>query len=444
MLSSRNIPLVTYVRRTLVMRLAFMATVIALVLAVLAYVAEERIMEETVVSEAQAGLEELTERTREIIVQKGAQPLAAFRQAMDEFAASKRRDKRGKIVYASFSKPGYPDKEEYLDRSYVLHQAVWDHVHSGRRPAPETGVLWSETAFIAEVLSVHAVLPFGEAGKKDAGRAEIVFVPAPAVLAAMQRKTYYSVAIVMFITLATTGLLYPVILRLTNRLVTFSRNLQAANFETLSMLGCVVAKRDSDTDEHNYRVTLYALRMAEAMDLDADDMRALTKGAFLHDVGKIAIRDSILLKPGKLTPEEFEVMKTHVRHGLEVVSRSTWLRDARAVVGGHHEKYDGNGYPQGLAGNEIPLTARIFTVADVFDALTSRRPYKEALSCEDALDILRQGCGEHFDPEIVDIFGGMAAGLHERYAHRNGRDLSAELIDLAWRYFHADAETLVR
>lgn len=444
MLSSRNIPLVTYVRRTLVMRLAFMATVIALVLAVLAYVAEERIMEETVVSEAQAGLEELTERTREIIVQKGAQPVAAFRQAMDEFAASKRRDKRGKIVYASFSKPGYPDKEEYLDRSYVLHQAVWDHVHAGRRPVPETEDLWSETVFIAEVLSVHAVLPFGKAGKKDSGRAEIVFVPAPSVLAAMQRKTYFSVAIVMFITLATTGLLYPVILRLTNRLVTFSRNLQAANFETLSMLGCVVAKRDSDTDEHNYRVTLYALRMAEAMDLDADDMRALTKGAFLHDVGKIAIRDSILLKPGKLTPDEYEVMKTHVRHGLEVVSRSTWLRDARAVVGGHHEKFDGNGYPRGLAGGEIPLTARIFTVADVFDALTSRRPYKEALSCADALDILRQGCGEHFDPEIVDIFGGMAAALHERYAHRNGRDLSAELIDLAWRYFHADAETLVR
>jgi HD-GYP domain-containing protein (c-di-GMP phosphodiesterase class II) len=444
MFSSRNIPLVTYVRRTLVMRLAFMATVIALVLAVLAFVAEERIMEEAVVSEAQADLEELTELTREFITQKGAQPVAAFRQAMDEFASSKRRDKRGKIVYASFSKPGYPDKEEYLDRSYVLHQAVWDHMHSGRRSVPETEDLWSETVFIAEVLSVHAVLPFGETGKKDTGRAEIVFVPAPSVLAAMQRKTYFSVAVVMFITLATTGLLYPVILRLTNRLVTFSRNLQAANFETLSMLGCVVAKRDSDTDEHNYRVTLYALRMAEAMDLDADDMRALTKGAFLHDVGKIAIRDSILLKPGTLTPDEYEVMKTHVRHGLEVVSRSSWLRDARAVVGGHHEKFDGNGYPRGLAGDEIPLTARIFTVADVFDALTSRRPYKEALSCDEALGILRHGSGKHFDPEIVDIFGGMAAALHERYAHRNDRDLSAELIDLAWRYFHADAETLVR
>jgi HD-GYP domain-containing protein (c-di-GMP phosphodiesterase class II) len=316
-------------------------------------------------------------------------------------------------------------------------------VHSGRPPRPESADLWAEAVVIADVRSVHAVLPLETPDRKTGGLAEIVFVPAPNVLAAMNRKSLLSAGIVVLITLATTGLLYPVVLRLTNRLVSFSRNMQAANFETLSLLGCVVAKRDSDTDEHNYRVTLYALRMGETLGLSREQMRALTKGAFLHDVGKIAIRDDILLKPGRLTREEYEIMKTHVRHGLDVIDRSSWLHDARDVVGGHHEKFDGEGYPGGLEGADIPLTARVFAVADVFDALTSRRPYKAPLSCAEALGILNRGRGKHFDPEVVDLFTGMAETLYEHYAHKTGNDLKAELIDMSWRYFQADAETLI-
>jgi len=421
-----------------------MATVIALSLAVLAYLAEERMLEEVVVAEAQDGLEELVARTRELITHDGKKSLTAFRQAVEEKTSSNsKKSKRGKVVYARFSQPDRPGEEEFLDRTFVLHEAVQAYVHASAGHAPRTGTIWSETVFIAEVLSVHAVLPLDNLEKNATGRAEIVFVPAPQVLAAMERKTLYTVGAVAFVALATAALLYPVILRLTNRLVSFSRNLQAANFETLALLGCAVAKRDSDTDEHNYRVTLYALRMAEDIGLDAAGMRALAKGAFLHDVGKIAIKDSILLKPGKLTADEFEIMKSHVRHGLDVVARSTWLNDAKDVVGSHHERFDGKGYPNGVSGKDIPLTARIFTVADVFDALTSRRPYKKALNCEAALDILMRGRGKHFDPEIVNTFVGMAAPLHERYAHRTGRDLSAELIDVAWKYFHAGAETLV-
>lgn len=441
--SPRNVPLLTYVRQILVARLALMATVIALTLASLAYLAEERLLEEAVVAEAQDDLAELVERTREIISHDGFSHLDAFRQAVGEkIASSVRKSSRGKVVYARFFKPGISGGEEYLDRTFVLHEAVRAHVHAGESPEPETGT-WSETVYIADILCVHAILPIDELGRSDTGYAEIVFVPSPPVLAAMERKTFYTVGAVAFVALATAALLYPVILRLTNRLVAFSRNLQAANFETLALLGCAVAKRDSNTDEHNYRVTLYALRIAEAIGLDAAGMRALAKGAFLHDVGKIAITDSILLKPGKLTENEFEIMKTHVRHGLDVVARSTWLRDAKDVVGCHHEKFDGKGYPNGISGKDIPLTARIFTVADVFDALTSRRPYKNALSCAEALGILMRGRGKHFDPEIVNTFVAMAAPLHERYAHRSGSDLSAELIDVAWKYFHDGADTLV-
>jgi HD-GYP domain-containing protein (c-di-GMP phosphodiesterase class II) len=443
MLSSRNIPLVTYVRRTLVARLAFMAVVIAVAMAILAYMSEERMLESEVVTEARAGLEELIGRTLELVDEHKLTAASAFDRALAELSARRRSTERGKVVYARFSRPDADETKEYLDRSYVLHQAVWDHVHSGRPPRPESADLWSEAVVIADVLSVHAVLPLETPDRKTGGLAEIVFVPAPNVLAAMNRKSLLSAGIVVLITLATTGLLYPVVLRLTNRLVSFSRNMQAANFETLSLLGCVVAKRDSDTDEHNYRVTLYALRMGETLGLSREQMRALTKGAFLHDVGKIAIRDDILLKPGRLTREEYEIMKTHVRHGLDVIDRSSWLHDARDVVGGHHEKFDGEGYPGGLEGADIPLTARVFAVADVFDALTSRRPYKAPLSCAEALGILNRGRGKHFDPEVVDLFTGMAETLYEHYAHKTGNDLKAELIDMSWRYFQADAETLI-
>lgn len=443
MQSSRNIPLVTYVRRTLVARLALMAALIALGMAVLAYMAEERMLEREVVLEARAGLEELADRTRELMAMDGLKPREAFRKTLAELGAARKKRGNGIVVYAGFSKPGLDGAEEYLDRNFVLHQAVWEYVHSGRTPQPGTDEPWSRTTVIADLLCVHAVLPLGDPARNETGRAEIVFAPAPETLAAMSRKSVMTAGIVILITLATTGLLYPVVLRLTDRLVAFSRNMQAANFETLALLGCVVAKRDSDTDEHNYRVTLYALHMGETLGLDTDQMRALTKGAFLHDVGKIAIRDDILLKPGRLTRDEFEIMKTHVRHGLDVIDRSTWLRDARDVVGGHHEKFDGEGYPVGVEGEDIPLTARVFTVADVFDALTSRRPYKAPLSCAEALGILVRGRGKHFDPGVVDIFTAMADGLYERYAHRKGNDLKADLIDMSWRYFQADAETLV-
>lgn len=443
MSTSRHIPLVTYVRRTLVARLAFMAAVIALGMAALAYMVEERMMAQEVVFEAQIGIEELTDRTRELMVMDNLQPRAAFRKTLAELSAARPKRRNGKVVYAGFSMSGIEGAEEYLDRSFVLHQAVWDYVHSRSTPHAEAGEAWSRTTVIADLLCVHAVLPLGDSARNETGQAEIVFVPSPETLAAMNRKSILTAGIVVLITLATTGLLYPVVLRLTDRLVAFSRNMQAANFETLSLLGCVVAKRDSDTDDHNYRVTLYALHTGAAMGLDADQMRALTKGAFLHDVGKIAIRDDILLKPGRLTREEFEIMKTHVRHGLDVIDRSTWLRDARDVVGGHHEKFDGEGYPGRLEGADIPLTARVFAVADVFDALTSRRPYKAPLSRAEALGILIRGRGKHFDPEVVDVFASMAKDLHERYAHKTGSDLKAELIDMSWRYFQADAETLV-
>lgn len=217
-------------------------------------------------------------------------------------------------------------------------------------------------------------------------------------------RTMWSAVAVIVVVLATTAVLIPVILALETRVVRYASDALEGNIDTLTVLGSAVAKRDSDTDAHNYRVTLMAIRLGEAVGLAASEMRKLIIGAFLHDVGKIGIPDHILLKPGRLTEEEFEVMKTHVRHGLDIVSTSRWLNVATDIVGGHHEKFDGSGYPLGLRENSIPLIARIFAVVDVFDALTSRRPYKEPFTCDEACKFLIKGRGAHFDPPIVDHF----------------------------------------
>nr|WP_315244452.1 HD domain-containing phosphohydrolase [uncultured Albidiferax sp.] len=150
----------------------------------------------------------------------------------------------------------------------------------------------------------------------------------------------------------------------------------------------------------------YSLLIAQHLGLPADAQQLLFDAAPLHDVGKVGIPDSILLKPGKLTPEEFETMKTHssIGHQALVVGHSQLMQMAATIAISHHEKFDGSGYPAGLAGDTIPLAGRIVAVADVFDALTSARPYKAAWPVERALQLLRDGSGSHFDPACVDAF----------------------------------------
>jgi HD-GYP domain-containing protein (c-di-GMP phosphodiesterase class II) len=264
-----------------------------------------------------------------------------------------------------------------------------------------------------------------------------VFVVAPAVIARAERRLAVSVSSAAAIVVATTLLLYPLIRRLVRRLSDLSTHLLDANLETLQVLGSAIAKRDSDTDAHNYRVTIYAVRLAEAHGVGNAVIRRLIKGAFLHDVGKIGVRDDVLLKPGRLDEAEFEIMKTHVTHGLDIIARSAWLRDAGEVIGGHHEKYAGKGYHRGLHGQTIPLTARIFAIADVFDALSSERPYKRPMPVAECIAILQQGAGQHFDPELVARFAAMAVELHARF----GNDVEAarkELAGIVERYFRAD------
>jgi len=165
--------------------------------------------------------------------------------------------------------------------------------------------------------------------------------------------------------------------------------------------------RDKETEGHSQRVTEMTVKIARAMGINEEEIVHMKRGALLHDIGKLGVPDAILFKPGKLTDEEWEIMKRHSVIAYELLSPISYLRPALDIPYCHHEKWDGTGYPRGLKGEEIPLAARIFAVVDVWDALYSDRPYRPGWSEEKAKEYLRQQAGAHFDPKVVDVFLSM-------------------------------------
>lgn len=176
--------------------------------------------------------------------------------------------------------------------------------------------------------------------------------------------------------------------------------------ETLLRLAKAGEFRDSETGNHVIRMAKYSRLIAEKLGLDEERCNLIEVAAPMHDVGKIGITDLILLKPGKLTADEFNIMKQHTNIGHEILkdSPSKFLALGAEIALGHHEKFDGTGYPRGLKGEEIPLEARIVAVADVFDALTSERPYKKAWTNDEAINFISEQSGKHFDPQCVAAF----------------------------------------
>lgn len=181
--------------------------------------------------------------------------------------------------------------------------------------------------------------------------------------------------------------------------------------ETLEALAAALDLRDNETAGHSYRVTRYCLEMAKAIGCSVEQLKHIERGAYLHDIGKIGIPDSILLKPGKLTPEEREVIQRHPSIGYELVSRIEFLAPAAEIVLTHQERYDGTGYPQGLAGEGIPLGSRIFAIADTLDAMTSDRPYRKALPLSVALEEIVRESGRQFDPAAVRVLASIPQSM---------------------------------
>lgn len=178
------------------------------------------------------------------------------------------------------------------------------------------------------------------------------------------------------------------------------------SLDTIHRLSIAAEYRDPETGAHIQRMSRYSAAIAHELGLDKQTVESILTASPMHDVGKIGVPDGILMKPQRLTPEEWEVMKEHTTIGGRILgkSRKAFIQLSAEIALTHHEKWDGSGYPNGLKGKKIPLSGRIVALADVFDALTSSRPYKEAFSVETAFDIIKKSKGTHFDPDIVKAF----------------------------------------
>jgi putative nucleotidyltransferase with HDIG domain len=193
-----------------------------------------------------------------------------------------------------------------------------------------------------------------------------------------------------------------------------TQQLTRSYMATVRALSNAVEARDAYTGKHAERVAAYGIEIARALGLPRPDAPEIEFGFLLHDIGKVAVPDSILYKPGALTVEERALMARHPVVGAEIVSDIEFLTEAAKVVRSHHEHWDGSGYPDGLAGDEIPVAARVFAVADVLDALTTDRPYRPGLPLREAREMIVAESGSHFDPEVVEAFNAIDDETIER------------------------------
>jgi len=202
--------------------------------------------------------------------------------------------------------------------------------------------------------------------------------------------------------------------RLFTEMAVVLKKLEKSYDETLRSLVSALDFRERETQYHSIRVAVYAVELAKRMNIPEHKMKFIFWGGMLHDIGKIGVSDEILLKPSKLTKNEWEEIRKHPMIGYEIVKGINFLKDASEVVLYHHEWWNGNGYPYGKRDDEIPLYARIFSVADALDSMTSKRPYRRAISFEEASKEITKFSGRQFDPDVVNAFSQVPVRLWER------------------------------
>jgi len=205
-------------------------------------------------------------------------------------------------------------------------------------------------------------------------------------------------------------------------------NLERSYDVTLEALGDALDLKDAETEGHSKRVTAFTIAIARAMGLPADQIRVIARGAFLHDIGKMAIPDAILRKPGALDAEEIIIMREHCYRGYQMLKKIPFLTEAAEIVYSHQERWDGTGYPRGLKGEQIPLGSRMFSVADTLDAITSDRPYRPKQSISAACEEIRAWSGRQFDPEVVQVFLSMPENIWDDLR----KEIDAQLYRFAY------------
>ena len=214
----------------------------------------------------------------------------------------------------------------------------------------------------------------------------------------------------------------------TDQLQATVRELERSYDMTLEALGDALDLKDAETEGHSRRVTAFTIAIAKNMGLPQEQIPTIARGAFLHDIGKLAIPDAILRKPGKLTPDEMSIMQEHCYKGYQIVKKIPFLADACDIIYSHQERYDGTGYPRGLKGKEIPLGARIFSVADTLDAITVDRVYRPKQTYQAAREEIKRWSGRQFDPDVVSAFLEMPEKLWEDLR----KDIDSQISRIAY------------
>lgn len=417
--------------RTILTRVGLAAVVLAALIGGAVFTIEVEMLDERITAMATRQSQDFLQKEQAAL--RGGMTEDELDASLEAFMNAQAQDQGRFVIGEFYDRAGRKLAEHLVDGADEVEHALKRSGHE----FPADGGIWYRRHLIDGRFYIQTVLPLSVAGAGTDAYFESVYQLTSEQSRELLRDTMTVVVVSVLSAMGAALVLLPIFGAFNRSVMGLSRTLLESNVDMLAVLGGTIAKRDSDTSAHNYRVTILSIRMAETLGLGAAAIRSLIKGAFLHDVGKIGILDSILLKPGKLDDEEFAVMKTHVAHGLDIIARSAWLADARDVVGCHHEKVDGSGYPAGLAGEDIPLNARIFAVADVFDALVSRRPYKEPMSLDQAMAVLEAGRARHFDPAVLDAFTRIAGPLYRDLHGKPDDEVEAEMRALVFHYFQA-------
>jgi hypothetical protein len=346
---------------------------------------------------------------------------------------------RGKIVVVGATAPTLRDVhntpvggDELMSGPEVQANAIWTAVHGVplRSAPPFLGY--------AAILLLAALAPLARTRWRilTAACAGVAGAAAYAVAVqvAFEGGTYLPVVAPLVAALAgTAGMTVVSHLRETLERIRVARELRASQLEVIQRLSAAVEARDEETGLHIERISWFARRLALAAGSSAAEAELIGRASALHDVGKISVPDHVLLKPGKLDPAEWEVMKEHTTAGAAILagSSSPFVQMAETIARTHHERWDGTGYPAGLAGEEIPLAGRICAICDVFDALLSQRPYKKPWPLDRALSEIERSSGSHFDPHLVDAFLEIAREMHGEWSYEDeGAFEELELLDL--------------
>ena len=424
------------VHRNLILRIGVTALIISVLFGFGAWQYGKKDIGQEILLRAENGFKMLNNQIRDLFDHPNDLKPSAIHRHLEQIMSKRRNIELGLFVWIGIYDLNEKRIAQVSDETY--EHIEWVEKLAGHTPGHlrRHNNLKFDIIKLKDIPHVQIISPIRNSLGELSAYGETVFAVSPDTLDRLRKRAINLALLAMFIVVVTTALLYPVIIHLLRRVSSLSERLFEANLEILKVLGSAVAKRDSDTDSHNYRVTIISVKLAETCGIRKEDIKRLIKGAFLHDVGKIGIEDDILHKPGRLTTDEFQLMKKHVAYGIDIVNKAEWIKEAVDVVGYHHEKYDGSGYNSGIEGGTVPIIARIFAIADVFDALGSRRPYKEPLSYDEIMEIIRAGRGNHFDPVYVDAFESISKSIYENYAGREDEGLAEELDSIIKKYFY--------